>query len=370
MPPPDGPLPLSSHGDIQNVEPIIKSIPALLAFVSKVTDSLPEPVPQSDDGGVAAEEGKVEAKGGGGGEGGSSWSASSRGSNGTLRNQAEKLRRDLNYIERTLTKFRKLEVDFGSQFENIEEQRRSLDQILSSMAQVPSLRKLSTSNASAHQSDTGFVFNAYYLVDEMPKQDMKKKVLGAPAFEEFFDDLSCVFEDLDPRSKLCLLCFSLFPENAVLRKRLIVNWWTGEGLVDSDDASADDVFKELIAKGLVEPVLKKRKLIGFKMDPLVRFVVIAVAGKVGFFSFNSMGVPTEDFSWSYRACLVRTEGKSSRERLTKNENDLEKLQTTFNVNDPYPDFKLDWFSKLKNLNVLYLSSWQDFAKHHIEVEGT
>ncbi|XP_030528898.1 disease resistance RPP13-like protein 4 [Rhodamnia argentea] len=442
--PPDGPPPLPSHGDVQNVETIIKTIPALLDFVNKVKGSLPEPEIQSAGGAVAAEEKQIEAeddggetvrcwsggfaggkkgvgskkadavpnggrrntsgaKGGGGdskGGGGGSGSASSRGSNGTLRNEAEKLRRDLNYIERALSKFRKLEVDFGLQFKNIEEQRRALDQILSSMAQVqkstsatssqqvhnkfrsisamvtnlklqiPSLHKLSTSNTNAHQLDTGFVFNAYYLVDEMLKQDMKEKVMGAPAFDEFFNDLLCVFEDLDRRSKLCLLCFSVFPENAVLRKRLLVNWWIGEGLADSDGASVDGIFKELIAKGFVEPVLKKRKVTGFKMDPLVRFAVIAIAEKVGFFGFNAMGVPTEDFSWSYRACLVRTEGESSRERLTKKENDLEKLRTIFNVNDPYPDFKLDWFSKLKNLNVLYLGSWQDFAKHHIEVEGT
>ncbi|KAI6703857.1 hypothetical protein NL676_012993 [Syzygium grande] len=154
-------------------------------------------------------------------------------------------------------------------------------------------------------------------------------------------------------SKLCLMCFTVFPENAVLRKRLLVNWWIGEGLVDPGEARVDDIFKELIAKGFVEPVLKKRKVIGFKMDPLVR------------------------------ACLVRSEGESSRERLTKIANldpeekstanatlNLEKLQTIFNVNDPYPDFKLDWLSKLKNLHVLYLGSWQDLANHHIEVEGT
>ncbi|KAK2631349.1 hypothetical protein EUGRSUZ_L03043 [Eucalyptus grandis] len=124
-----------------------------------------------------------------------------------------------------------------------------------------------------------------------------------------------------------------------------------------------------LQKVFVEPVLKKRKVIGFKMDPLVRFVVIDIAEKIGFFSFNPMGVPTENFSWSYRAFfMVRSEGKSSRESLTKNEANLDKLRTIFNVNDPYPDFKLDWFSKLENLNVLYLGSWQDFAKHHIEVE--
>lgn len=208
-------------------------------------------------------------------------------------------------------------------------------------------------------------------------------VLDAPAIKEFRDDFSCIFEDLNPMSKLCLMCFSVFPENAVLRKRLLVNWWIGEGLVDPGEARVDDIFKELIAKGFVEPVLKKRKVIGFKMDPLVRFVVIDIAKKIGFFSFNSMGVPTEDFEWSYRACLVRSEGESSRERLTKIANldpeekstanatlNLEKLQTIFNVNDPYPDFKLDWLSKLKNLHVLYLGSWQDLANHHIEVEGT
>lgn len=50
-------------------------------------------------------------------------STSSRG------NEAEKLRRNLNYTERALTKFRKLEVDFASQSKDIDEQHRALGQI-------------------------------------------------------------------------------------------------------------------------------------------------------------------------------------------------------------------------------------------------
>lgn len=49
--------------------------------------------------------------------------------------------------------------------------------------------------------------------------------------------------------------------------------------------------------------------------------------------------------------------------------DEEKLQTIFNVNESYPDFILEWFSKLRDVKVLYLGKWQNTAKHHIEVEG-
>jgi hypothetical protein len=66
----------------------------------------------------------------------------------------------------------------------------------------------------------------------------------------------------------------------------------------------------------------------------------------------------------------KSDTDKSRSESNAKETDPEKLQVIFNVNEPYPDvFDLEWFSKLKNVKVLYLGRWQTSAKHHIEVEG-
>jgi hypothetical protein len=72
-----------------------------------------------------------------------------------------------------------------------------------------------------------------------------------------------------------------------------------------------------------------------------------------------------DLNWLQRKSGSESDTDKSRAGL-----DPEKLQTIFNVNEPYPDFfKSEWFSKLKTVKVLYLGRWQTSAKHHIEVES-
>ncbi|CAL5412113.1 unnamed protein product [Camellia sinensis] len=127
---------------------------------------------------------------------------------------------------------------------------------------------------------------------------------------------------------------------------------------------ANEFFKKLIEKGFIQPVYKKRS-VGVdicKMHPFVRSMVVKLAKKAKFFNFDDMGNATEDYSGSLRACL---KGKG-----LKNFEGLDKLHTLFNVNEAILDFKPEWFSKMKNLNVLYLGRWQTSPTHHIEVEDT
>ncbi|KAI8001822.1 Disease resistance RPP13-like protein 4 [Camellia lanceoleosa] len=127
---------------------------------------------------------------------------------------------------------------------------------------------------------------------------------------------------------------------------------------------ANEFFKKLIEKGFIQPVYKKRS-VGVdicKMHPFVRSMVVKLAKKAKFFNFDDEGNATENYSGSLRACL---KGKG-----LKNFEELDKLHTLFNVNEAILDFKPEWFSKMKNLNVLYLGRWQTSPTHHIEVEDT
>ncbi|XP_031392257.1 uncharacterized protein LOC116204305 [Punica granatum] len=129
-------------------------------------------------------------------------------------------------------------------------------------------------------------------------------------------------------------------------KRLPAHWWMGEDFIER--INADDVLKKFMTQGFINLVIRKRKVVGFKVNPLVHLMVVILAQREGFFSFGSSGTPMADFSWSHRACLVRTDIRDSRRELMHKRNSYqEKLRTIFDVNDPSPDFPPMWFSKLK-----------------------
>ncbi|KAL0012612.1 hypothetical protein SO802_007720 [Lithocarpus litseifolius] len=138
----------------------------------------------------------------------------------------------------------------------------------------------------------------------------------------------------------------------------------------------DEIFLKLVKTGCIEAVNKKHRLVAdtYKMNPFICSAMIEFAKEARFFDFDEKGNPTADFSNCHRACLVLNDSSQKLLRTGSRSDgsplDHEKLQTIFNVNEPYPDFfKLEWFSKLKNVKVLYLGRWKNSASHHIEVEG-
>ncbi|KAM4082640.1 hypothetical protein ACJW30_11G190800 [Castanea mollissima] len=200
-----------------------------------------------------------------------------------------------------------------------------------------------------------------------------------------FTELQEAFEELNTKLKQCLLCFAVVPENEVVRKRLLIDWWVGERLVDSlaTEEVADEILMKLMAKGFIEPVMQRPKLVAdrFKMQPRVRCVVIMLAQDAGLFAYDFNGNPTANFSLCSRLFLLKTYG-SLEQVLPSSNFDPEKLQTLFNVNEPFPDSRfeslrkvnsdniVDLFSKMKNVKVLYLGRWQSSGEHHhIEVEN-
>ncbi|PQM41632.1 disease resistance RPP13-like protein 4 [Prunus yedoensis var. nudiflora] len=218
---------------------------------------------------------------------------------------------------------------------------------------------------------TGVVFDPNKVLDQLSDLHFSKVFGDSPTFKDF----RVVYNSLCVTTKLCFLCFAVFPANEVIKKRLLVHWWIGEGFlnppIDSKETVveiADGVFEELTKKGCIEPVYKKRRSVvhSFKMHPLIRSAVIVIAKEVRFFDFDSKGNPTANFSWSHRACLMN--GSSHLTLANRPDLDPEKLQIIFNVNEAYPDFsKVDW-SRLRNVKVLYLGRWHSRANHHIEVD--
>ncbi|XP_062087372.1 disease resistance RPP13-like protein 4 [Humulus lupulus] len=212
---------------------------------------------------------------------------------------------------------------------------------------------------------------------ELPMVDIGKEIAVRSTFEE----IRAVYEDLDSTKKLCLLCFSVFPENVVIKKKVLVHWWVGEGFIDSSDCGKDEsvekfasgFFKEFIAKGLIEPVFKKRRpsADSCRMEPSVRFAVIMLAERAGFIKFDANKNPIANFSSSHRACLVKSDdGSCVRELAYGFRSKQENVRTVFNVSEHRVEFKPAWFSKMKYVRVLQLGRWESSAKHLIEVEDS
>lgn len=215
---------------------------------------------------------------------------------------------------------------------------------------------------------------------QLPVVNIGREIAEVSTFEE----IQAIYNGLDVTLKLCLLCFSVFPENAIIKKKVLVHWWVGEGFIDFSSSITDQggktveqigygYFKDLIAKRIIEPVYKKRRpgADSCKMNPLIRYAVINLAERAGFVDFDSDRNPTAKFTDSRRAFLVRTKERSSMEELTNNFNlKQENVQTLFNVSETNFGFRQDWFSKMKYVKVLQLGRWQSSVKHVIEAEDS
>ena len=124
------------------------------------------------------------------------------------------------------------------------------------------------------------------------------------------------------------------------------------------EETGNEYFKEFIRKGIIEPIQKKRRKNSenCQIQPTIRDALIKLAKEHGFVSFDSKGNPTTNFSSSPSVCLVKTEEGSSLRDFTYIYHHLnhEDIQTLFNVNEPHLNFRVDRFSKMKNLKVLQL----------------
>ncbi|KAI4345918.1 hypothetical protein L6164_013003 [Bauhinia variegata] len=178
--------------------------------------------------------------------------------------------------------------------------------------------------------------------------------------------------------RFCLIFLSIFPENAVIRKRPLIYWWIGEGLI-SDEEKGEKIFEELLKHEFIiphgngkNPLVKKCTI-----HPWVRYFLISLAINAELLRLDSKGVPRFDIISSRRACLLsHDEGLSQLKERNSDDNvrdvsgkDYKDLRSIFNVNERYISFGLKQLANLekRKLKVLQLGRWQDLPTHHIEV---
>ncbi|KAM3734775.1 hypothetical protein ACB098_10G040400 [Castanea mollissima] len=216
----------------------------------------------------------------------------------------------------------------------------------------------------------------------------------------FYKEIKEIFDGSDEKRKFLLSCFTVFPENAVVKRRIFVYWGVGEELWDASGTEesmpekiVDGILEEFQEKGLIEPAIKKRKLHvkSYKMHPLVRSAVTMLSQKAGdLFDYDDKGnvlpqkywtsepVPRGEpvvkvnvtFPTCKRMCLLKVEEedqelkqkqllekipsipKESPSTSSSNSEgrDLEEIVTLFNVNEPFPDLELAWLMKKKDKN--------------------
>lgn len=112
------------------------------------------------------------------------------------------------------------------------------------------------------------------------------------------------YDSLRSELKLCLLCFSVFPENAIISRRLMVYLWIGEGLIppayyeegeETVEEYGNKLFKELMDMDFIEPISKRYgcNVSICKMHPMVRASLVMIADTVRFFDFDEYGNPKD-----------------------------------------------------------------------------
>ncbi|XP_023533577.1 disease resistance RPP13-like protein 4 isoform X1 [Cucurbita pepo subsp. pepo] len=260
--------------------------------------------------------------------------------------------------------------------------------------QIPSYQKLSLAGNTAHLVDKG---GGTARQDEfkLPNLYAHKVFDESPAFIEIQDIYNGFGDDI---CKKCFLYFAAFPENVVLKKRLLTHWWIGEGLLDSSgsgdqmpEVRAGEILKKFAEKGLIVPLKEEQKKVKkkFTMPPIVRSAAIILAKKEQFLNYDSGDNPIGKSSGCDRIFLVKGGGlrQPKAPTLTTDQNLEVTMESIFNVSQPFPDSALEWLAKkgevdmrtdkvvewllkLKNLKVLYLGRWQSAVdEQQIEVES-
>eukprot|EP00268_Persea_americana_P067951 TRINITY_DN9406_c0_g1_i4.p1 TRINITY_DN9406_c0_g1~~TRINITY_DN9406_c0_g1_i4.p1 ORF type:complete len:883 (+),score=126.32 TRINITY_DN9406_c0_g1_i4:110-2758(+) len=110
--------------------------------------------------------------------------------------------------------------------------------------------------------------------------------------------LELSYEELPTYLKPCFLCFSMLPEDYVIRDDEIVCWWIGEGFVSETNGrttfeTGKEYLVELCNRCLLigEPVVFERNIEFIKIHDLVRDMAIKIARDVSFTSLDERGKP-------------------------------------------------------------------------------
>ncbi|KAJ3705237.1 hypothetical protein LUZ61_008942 [Rhynchospora tenuis] len=105
-------------------------------------------------------------------------------------------------------------------------------------------------------------------VSDLPQESKMFEVGGSSnstnqETEGFMEFLECM-KSLNPQLRKCLYSLGVFPENTELKKRLVIYWWIGLGLVPSGGSKSrtaeqlgEIFFSDLVDKGVLIPVIRE-----------------------------------------------------------------------------------------------------------------
>ncbi|XP_054781955.1 disease resistance RPP13-like protein 4 [Prosopis cineraria] len=244
--------------------------------------------------------------------------------------------------------------------------RDKLTEIIKSLNQLHPKQQENTKQTDLNVGNSGSQDEEHYS----PKLSSLGKIIVEDHDNPVVESLRVSYDFLgdEVHLKTCFLLLAIFPENAVLKKRLLIYWWTGEGLVQ-DEKEGEEIFVKLLEHELIIPCRTGAcpTVNKCQVHPWIRYMLISIAtNKEKILHLDDDGngkIPCFDPNHNSRhACLIagRKIGSSS----------FGTLRTVFNVNKSYLSWEDDWLSKLRRLRVLQLGRWQASPKHHIEVKAS
>lgn len=185
------------------------------------------------------------------------------------------------------------------------------------------------------------------------------------AFPSGSGHLKSVLESLDPQLKQCALCLAVFPSGKAIKKRLLIHWWIGEGIVRSA-AAGKACFQDLLSRGLLQPAMLRphcHTAHYCRVHPLVRDLLVAAARSFSYFAFDRDGEPTDEClpGTTRRVTLCRTRG-SSRHGGGGGE-----YVTVYNLSQRYVEMDEAWLGEQRGMGTLQLGRWQTSPEHHVEM---
>ncbi|CAL5429244.1 unnamed protein product [Camellia sinensis] len=289
--------------------------------------------------------------------------------------------RDLNFLKETMTEIQKfvdhMYVQINQACEKFEELKtrggsdtNELDQLKMSVmklkSQIPSKLKIHYDDDSKRHRKPWFdgsinSSSSNYQVNENKAGNLHS-LYNQPKFDHTtaLEDIQVSFRSLPPKLKSCLDFFLMFAEMATIKKRFIIYWWIGEGLLSpirlmdqnteaeivlgkTAEDFVNELLDELTEKGFIEPIYKNCGLVidSYRMHSNTRSAIKQV--------------------WHRPGCIMDSDTLVLRFPPDYNH------QCFLNFGEAIIDSRFERFFNHNYFRIVYLGRWQNSVTHHIEV---
>ncbi|KAA8520028.1 hypothetical protein F0562_014298 [Nyssa sinensis] len=150
-----------------------------------------------------------------------------------VNDKIEKAETKLNCLKDAFEVATESSVEDAVQTKVIEDKLHNLENLVTKLKlQIPAKYKTNSMDSNpSYGFANGEQLNAKHVPNEL------LNLHKYPTFEHSFQVLH---NGLKTELKLCLLCFSMFPEDVIIKKRLMIYWWIGKGFVSQTPALCTD----------------------------------------------------------------------------------------------------------------------------------